>query len=62
MRVRKPTEGVVLSQASLVLAFDYQTSNVIKQRMETLVIVQVNFPLYDTNPVKSLKTLGTLDF
>lgn len=52
---------MVLTQASVILGFDYETTGVVDMQMETLAISETNIPLYDTNPVRSIKAIGTLE-
>ena len=67
MRLRKPVlqGGSVpgdLVSGTIVLALDYEISNVAKMRMETLAVINLgNLPRGGASSIKQIKTVGTLE-
>jgi hypothetical protein len=62
MRVRKPSAGADLRQATIVLGFDYETSDVVKMQMESLAVVSIDgLNSGGSTSVKRVKTIGTLE-
>lgn len=66
MRLRKPvlsSTPASLSQGTVILGFDYETSSVAKIKMATLAVVHLNnmpsVSAYQT--VKKVKTVGALE-
>eukprot|EP00347_Sterkiella_histriomuscorum_P023807 403333320 len=62
IRIRKPAAGLLLNQATVIAGFNYKTIGVVDMEMESLAIMQQNIPTYNSNPVTSLKAVGSLDF
>ena len=62
MRIRKPSLPSQLTQATIVLGFDYQTSNVLSMSLDTLAVVTLdNLPRGGSTSVREIKTVGTLE-
>jgi hypothetical protein len=60
MRIRKPSDSLVLSNMNIVIGLDYVTSGVVQMQMETLAIVQIEGGSFAGNSISKIKTLGTL--
>eukprot|EP00350_Pseudokeronopsis_sp_OXSARD2_P001683 CAMPEP_0170543990 /NCGR_PEP_ID=MMETSP0211-20121228/2917_1 /TAXON_ID=311385 /ORGANISM="Pseudokeronopsis sp., Strain OXSARD2" /LENGTH=198 /DNA_ID=CAMNT_0010847523 /DNA_START=410 /DNA_END=1003 /DNA_ORIENTATION=+ len=62
MRLKKPSDGLVLSQLDLVLGLDYQTFETVKMQMESLAIVSFStadaFPDSSISKIKAVGELG----
>ena len=61
LRVKKPFANAALSQATIILGFDYSTNSLIQMNMETLAIVNIADVLVSsTTSAQKIKTVGTL--
>lgn len=62
MRVKKPFGNAALSQATVLLGFDYSTSTVIQMSMESLAIVNIaDVLISSTTSAQRIKAIGSLE-
>ena len=61
--MKKPFVGAALTQATVLLGFDYETMGQIKLSMDSLAIINIA-DAYTTPTIsaKSIKAVGTLEF
>lgn len=59
VQLRLP-QNTQLAGIDLIAAFDYQTSEYVSMQMESLAHLQ--FQTYSSVPIRSVKTIGSLDF